>query len=129
MMMRLGKHALENTQGLRNPPPAQRIISSEDELDATSAVDSAAPANPCRAPHVSDANLKTSYEIQDAPIVSSSCNPPEGVFSSDLDHLFETFDFASVEEGYFDTFFQNFLDVNLPTTLEEQILGDQGNSL
>lgn len=109
VVMQLGKHALENTH---QPEPesttgAERLSGENadfhEELQAGRGV--------FVDPSGTSENLSSSDGGLSAP-----------AFSEDLDHLFEKYDLSSAEEGYFDTFFQNFLDVNFPSSLGEQYL-------
>lgn len=128
MMQRLGKHALESVQATSDPSGlAQNIIRQTPSV--ISLPSDAAIATPSSAPRY---NITTSENLPadtDAPEAFPGHDTSGEIFASDLDHLFENFDFTSVEEGYFDTFFQNFLDVNLPSTLSEQIVCDQDSLL
>ncbi|KAJ5239288.1 hypothetical protein N7468_003907, partial [Penicillium chermesinum] len=127
MMMRLGRHALENTQALQNIPitnPVQAISRHEEStLTGCPVLVSGTPLNSYRTPRSIDTSVAAGREPQPISVASPGHKYSGEILSPDLDQFFGDLDFASVEEGYFDTFFQNFLDVNLPTTLDEQILG------
>ncbi|CAI7607844.1 unnamed protein product [Penicillium manginii] len=125
VMVRLGKHALEsyrpaiNTQsesqiptdsleeGLRTRPP---LIQG---TNLVSNVNYSTPHTQTNSDSVD--NLNTPQDNLDTPEDMVTGAP----FSSDLDLLFGNHDLS----GSFETFFENFLDVNFPTCLGEQSLG------
>ncbi|KAJ5761607.1 hypothetical protein N7533_003646 [Penicillium manginii] len=125
VMVRLGKHALEsyrpaiNTQsesqiptdsleeGLRTRPP---LIQG---TNLVSNVNYSTPHTQTNSDSVD--NLNTPQDNLDTPEDMVTGAP----FSSDLDLLFGSHDLS----GSFETFFENFLDVNFPTCLGEQSLG------
>lgn len=119
--MRLGTHALESTrrQAIHEQPDqyqAQEVVRPRPSTVGPSSV-----SNIHCTPQIG-----SSYENFDASL--GNINTPDetrsmSTFSSDLDYLFENYDLSTVEGSYFDSFFQNFLDVNFPSSLGEQFLG------
>ncbi|RJE27621.1 hypothetical protein PHISCL_00046 [Aspergillus sclerotialis] len=128
VMTHLGRHALENT----------RIQESQEHLDQPGGSTAQSGAVVGSEPPIADLlNSSNAYYTpqQDSSALENPCNsegninyPDENFqgtgFSSELDYLLGRYDLASAEEGYFDNFFENFLDVNLPSSLGEQFLGD-----
>lgn len=117
VMMRLGTHALESTRRQVHEQPDRY----QNEEVARPLIGRSNLSNNHCIPQAnsSQGNLDASLGNIHAPdetLLGST-------FSSDLDHLFGNSDLSSMEGSYFDTFFQNFLDVNLPISLGEQFLG------
>ena len=125
-MTHLGKHALETSR-------LQQIQEQPDQPTVDIARSDAVAGH--EQPIANLLNSDTYYTPQPDPSALANLNnsqdninyPEENFqetgFSSDLDYLLGRYDLSSAEEGYFDNFFENFLDVNLPSSLGEQFLG------
>lgn len=127
VMVRLGKYALESIQRptIQEQPEPPMHTNQLDEATR--------PRLPfIQNPNFSNINHTTpqpdlSY-LENLNIPQGNLNTPEDTlsgasFSPDLDHIFENHDLSALGEASFDTFFENFLDVNFPTCLGEQSLG------
>lgn len=117
VMMRLGTHALESTRRQVHEQHDQyqiqevaRPIIGRSNLSNNECIPQADSSQ-----ENVDASLGNMHTPDETPL--------RPTFSSDLDYLFRNSDLSSVEGSYFDTFFQNFLDVNFPISLGEQFLG------
>lgn len=126
VMVHLGKHALEKTrpQAIHERPDissARTNQSQEVARSRSSTIDRSNISNDHYTPQTDFSRLENLNTAQ------GNINTPGETFSgvafSNVGHVFENYDLSSMEEGYFDTFFQNFLDVNFPTSLGEQCLG------
>lgn len=126
-MVRLGKHALENSQR----PATQE--QSEPQLPTSQLND----VSRSRPPFIQSLNLSNihhstpqtdncSIDKLDTP--EDNPNTPEATlsgasFASDMDHSFGNIDLSTLGEDSFEAFFEHFLDANFPTCLGEQSLG------
>jgi hypothetical protein len=121
-MMRLGKQALESTRRQVHEQPDQ-YQNQQVARHLPSIIDRSNLSNSHCIPQAnsSQESLDASLGNMHAPDETL----PGPTFSSDLDQLFENSDLSSMQGTYFDTFFQNFLDVNFPISLGEQFLGDR----
>lgn len=124
VMVRLGNHVLESFHRPVNPPQTDPQIHGN-------VLDEVAKKRPPFIHSTNFSNVKYSTpQTQTDPNSLGNLNTPQdsldtpedilsgAPFSSDLDNLFENHDLSG-----FETFFENFLDVNFPTCLGEQSLG------
>ncbi|KAL3471761.1 hypothetical protein BJX99DRAFT_262978 [Aspergillus californicus] len=127
VMVHLGTHALESSER----PPAAAEERSEQQLRTSQSNDVPTSRPPIPAPGLPSINYSTSHD----PSYFDATNELQGHMNdaqyplpgtsipSDIDHLFGNHDLSTLPQDSFETFFENFLDVNFPTCLTEQSLG------
>jgi hypothetical protein len=124
VVMRLGTHALENThQQLVEEQEYKLATHYEPEPESTTGAERLSGENAdFHGELLAGRGVFVNPSGTSENLGSSDGGLSAPAFSEDLDHRFEKYDLSSAEEGYFDTFFQNFLDVNFPSSLGEQYL-------
>lgn len=121
-MMRLGTHALESTRR-QDHEQSDQYQNQQVDRHLPSIIDRSNISNNHCIPQANSSQENLDASLGNMHARDETLSGP--TFSANLDHLFGNSDLSSMQGTYFDTFFQNFLDVNFPISLGEQFLGDR----